>query len=172
MRLVKQRLLIAVALTVLSAAVAKSRLDAQQAVKSMPSGVLEYMTYTARFVSDGRFEIAGTIEDMGSFRFDGDWSLTGDRLDLRGSLDADAARLFAMTGMPAEAMVCAGTASYRVGSEGANVTFDALSDTCAPRRLVLDRTRWRPAGTANRGPGAELRRDARIAPTANSSAVT
>ena len=151
MRLAKRRSLIAVALIVLGVTVAKSRLDAQQAVSSMPSGVLEYMTYTARFVSDGRFEITGTIEDMG-FRFDGTWSRTGDRLELRGSLDAAAAKLFAMTGMPAEAMVCAGSATYRVGADSADVTFDAVSDACEPRRLVLDRTRWRPAGTAARPP--------------------
>jgi hypothetical protein len=118
----------------------------------MPSGVLTYLTYTARFASDGRFEIDGTIEGMGRFRFDGNWSRTCDRLDLRGSLDAAGAKLFAMTGMPPEAMICPNTGTYRVGFNGADVTFDVESDACGPRRMVLDRTRWRPAGTAERPP--------------------
>jgi outer membrane protein assembly factor BamB len=130
---------------------AESRFEAQQAAGSMPSA-LTYRTYTARFAADGRFDVVGTIEGMGSFRFDGTWSRTGDRLDLRGSLDAEGTKLFAMTGMPPEAMACQGSGTYRVGFEGPDVTFDAVSDTCDPRRLALDRTRWRPAGTAERPP--------------------
>jgi len=64
----------------------------------MPGGPLASRTYTARFAPDGDFELAGTIEGMGTFRLDGNWSRQGNRLDLRGTLDAAGAKLFAMTG--------------------------------------------------------------------------
>src|SRR5687767_15871100 len=91
----KRQSRIAVALLALSVPAAESRLEAQQEASSMPGGPLAFRTYTARFAPDGGFEVAGAIEGMGSFRLDGNWSRKGDRLDLRGSLDAAAAKLFA-----------------------------------------------------------------------------
>ena len=147
MTLVNRQSLIAVALIAWSVPAAESRLEAQQAVGSMPGGPLASRTYTARFAPDGGFELAGAIEGMGTFRLDGNWSRTGDQLDLRGSLDAAGGQLFAMTGMPPEAMACTASGTYRVALDGADVTLDAVSDTCEPRRILLDRSRWRPAGT-------------------------
>lgn len=89
---------------------------------------------------------------MGTFRLDGNWSRKDDRLDLRGSLDAAGAKLFAMIGMSPEAMACTASGTYRVALDGDDVTLDAVSDTCDPRRLLLDRSRWRPAGTPERPP--------------------
>jgi outer membrane protein assembly factor BamB len=152
MRSVKRQTLAAAALIALSVPATASRFQAQQAVSSMPGGPLVSRTYTARFAPDGGLEVAGTIEGMGTFRLDGNWSRKDDRLDLRGSLDAAGAKLFAMTGMPADAMACTGSGTYRVALDGADVTLDAVSDTCEPRRMVLDRSRWRPAGTPERPP--------------------
>lgn len=152
MRLVQRQSLIAVALAALGVAAAESRFEAQQAVSSMPGSPLVSRTYTARFAPDGRFELAGAVEGMGTFRLDGNWSRTGDLLDLRGSLDAAGAKLFAMTGMPPEMMACTASGSYRVALDGADVILAAVSDTCEPRRIVLDRNRWRPAGTPERPP--------------------
>lgn len=156
MRLVKRHALIAIALTALSVSATESRFDAQQAVGSMPDGPLVSRTYTARFAADGGFEVAGAIEGMGTFRLDGKWSRTGDRLDLRGALDAAGAKLFGMTGMPSEAMACTASGTYRVALDGADVTLDAVADTCEPRRIVLDRSRWRPAGTPERPPARHI----------------
>jgi outer membrane protein assembly factor BamB len=150
MRLGKRQTLIAVALIALGVATVESRFQAEQSISSMPAGSLAFRTYTARFAADGRFELAGVIEGMGSFRIDGSWSRKGDRLDLAGSFDAAAAKLFATIGMPPEAMVCPGVGNYRVGFDAADVILDAVSDTCDPRRLLLDRSRWRPAGTPER----------------------
>jgi hypothetical protein len=142
MELGKGQSLIAVALIALGVAAAESPSDAQQATSSMPSGVLTYLTYTARFASDGRFEIDGTIEGMGRFRFDGNWSRTGDRLDLRGSLDAAGAKLFAMTGMPPEAMMCP-------TPEPTALVSTALTSPSRSSRMPADRAAWcsiAPAG--------------------------
>ena len=156
MRLAKGRPAAAVALIALSAAGAESRFEARQTVSSMPGGPLVARTYTARFAPDGGFELAGAIEGMGTFRLDGNWSRNGDRLELRGSLDAAGAKVFAMTGMPPEAMACTASGTYRVALDSADVTLEAVSDTCEPRRIVLDRSRWRPAGTPERPPDRDI----------------
>ena len=152
MRLGKRYSLIAVALVALTFAAAESRFEAQQAVSSMPAGPLAFRTYTARFAVDGGFEIAGALDGAGSFRIAGSWSRKGDRLDLRGSFDEAAAKIFAMIGMPKEALACPDSGTYRVGFAGAEMTMDAVSDGCEPRRMLLDRSRWRPAGTPERPP--------------------
>ena len=82
----------------------------------MPVGPLAFRTYTARCAPDGGFEMAGTIDGLGSFRLDGNWSRKGDRLDLLGSLDAAAAKRFAMIGMPPEAMACTASGTYRAAA--------------------------------------------------------
>ena len=105
----------------------------------MPGGPLASRTYTARFAPDGGFELAGTIEGMGTFRLDGNWSRQGDRLDLRGTLDAAGAKLFAMTGSLPKRWPVQASGTYRVALDGADVTLDAVSDTCEPRRILLDR---------------------------------
>lgn len=150
MSLGKRPLLIAVALIALGVPAVESRFQPEQSASSMPAGPLAFRTYTARFAADGRFELAGAIEGMGTFRLDGSWSRQGDRLNLVGTFDAAAAKLFAVVGMPPEALACPGSGTYRVGIDGPDVTIDAVSDTCDPRRLLLDRSRWRPAGTPER----------------------
>ena len=117
MKFVRRQSLITLALIALSVPAAESRFESQQAVSSMPDGRLASKTYSARFAPDGGFELAGAVEGMGTFRLDGNWSRQGDRLDLRGSLDAAGAKLFAMTGMPPEAMACTASGTYRVTLE-------------------------------------------------------
>ena len=43
---------------------------------------------------------------------------------------------------------CAEPGRYRFSIDGANVSFAVVADTCEPRRMILDRSRWLPPGTA------------------------
>ena len=43
---------------------------------------------------------------------------------------------------------CDGPGRYRFRVEDRRVTFDLVSDDCEPRRMILDRSTWAPAGEA------------------------
>ena len=43
---------------------------------------------------------------------------------------------------------CAGAARYTVAVNGRHVTFAIVSDGCVERRMILDRSEWRPASEA------------------------
>jgi hypothetical protein len=45
-----------------------------------------------------------------------------------------------------------GVTQVGVTCDGADVALDAVSDTCLPRCILLDHSRWRPAGTPERPP--------------------
>src|SRR6187431_1857065 len=119
MKLGKRQSLVGLALVALSGAAPESRLQTAQPASSMPAGPLAFRTNTARFAPDGGFEVAGAVDGMGSFRLAGSWSRNGDRLDLRGSFDEAAVKLFALIGMPKEALACPDSGTYRVGLDGA-----------------------------------------------------
>jgi len=101
-----------------------SPLAAQQA--SIPDAPLAFGAFSAQFRSDGTFSLAG--EGWPSMQ--GTWTINVSEIVLR------------LTGAPPE---CAGAARYTVTVNGQHVTFALVSDGCVERRMILDRSEWRPA---------------------------
>jgi len=102
-------------------------LDAQQA--SIPNAPLAFGAFSAQFRADGTFSLAG--EGWPSMQ--GTWTINGSEMELR------------LAGAPQE---CAGAARYTVAVNGQHVTFALVSDACVERRMILDRSEWRPASEA------------------------
>jgi len=95
----------------------------------MPSGPLVFGAFGARFGADGVF----TIEGQGWPAFKGSWKAAGDQIELV---------------TPGAAGGCDQVGRYRFTTDNAHVTFDLVSDTCEARRMILDRSTWRPSGEA------------------------
>ena len=96
------------------------------AASDLPSDPMKFGAFTARFDSDGTFTMSG----QGWPKFDGNWKKTGEEMELTSS------------GAPKG---CELAGKYRVGVQGKSMSFDLISDDCVVRRLVLDRSVWRPA---------------------------
>jgi outer membrane protein assembly factor BamB len=100
-------------------------IEAQQATP-IPSGPLKFAAFSARFGADGSF----AIEGPGWPAFKGTWKRAGGEVELL---------------TPGAAGGCDTTARYRVSVDKGHVTFDLVSDACMPRRMILDRSTWRPS---------------------------
>jgi outer membrane protein assembly factor BamB len=100
-------------------------IEAQQATP-IPSGPLKFAAFSARFGADGSF----AIEGPGWPAFKGTWKRAGGEVELL---------------TPGAAGGCDATARYRVSVDKGHVTFDLVSDACMPRRMILDRSTWRPS---------------------------
>jgi outer membrane protein assembly factor BamB len=101
----------------------------QQTTSPIPSGQLSFGTFTARFVPDGTF----TLEGEGWPSFNGSWKADGGQIELLVPKGADG---------------CDGPGRYRFRVDDRHLTFDLVSDGCEPRRMILDRSTWGPAGAA------------------------
>jgi outer membrane protein assembly factor BamB len=100
---------------------------AQQPAPSLPSYPLQFANFAARFAGDGAF----TLEGPGWPTFKGTWKADGAEIELL---------------TPAAAAGCDQPGRYRFRRESSRTTFDLVSDPCTPRRMILDRSTWRPAG--------------------------
>ena len=96
------------------------------AASDLPSDPLKFGVFTARFDPGGTFTIEGDRWPKQT----GNWKKTGDEVELTTS------------GGPGG---CNGAGKYRVTSDGKGMTFDLISDDCTPRRMIIDRSMWRPA---------------------------
>ena len=94
----------------------------------VPSSPLTFGFFTAQFSPDASFTLSG----QGWPTFKGTWR-------------ADAGQIELTTPGVAK---CEGTGRYRLQLDGRRVRFDLVADDCAPRRMILDRSLWRPAGEA------------------------
>jgi outer membrane protein assembly factor BamB len=94
---------------------------------ALPSGPLRFGVFSARFADGGAF----TLEGEGWPSFTGTWKATAGEVEVR------------TTGGPPE---CAQPGRYRYRVDGRRVYFDVLGDACTPRRMIVDRSTWRPAG--------------------------
>jgi outer membrane protein assembly factor BamB len=92
----------------------------------VPSDPLTFGMFTLRFGSDGRFALEGR-----------DW------MPFKGMWKAEASEIELLT--PGE-KGCDGPGRYRARVQGSRLTLDLISDACMPRRMVLDRSTWRPSG--------------------------
>jgi len=112
------------------------------AQQTLPSTPLTYGFFTARFAADGAFSMAGT----GWPSMTGTWKASGDEVTL------------STTGGPPE---CAPPGRYKFQVEANHVKLAVVEDACVPRRMILDRSEWRPEGEA---PKVEPRKIVRTGP--------
>ena len=107
-----------------------------QQTTPLPASPLTFGVFTARFDTSGTF----MLEGQGWPAFKGTWKADGARVDL------------VTSGGPNG---CDEPGRYRFHVERSRVSFDLESDACAPRRMILDRSTWRPSSEAE--PIAERR---------------
>ena len=138
---------------VCAAAAAGPSAAGRQADARLPAQPLTFGIFTARFDPAGTF----TLEGAGWPTFKGRWKAEGDEVE------------FTVAEGPKN---CAGPGRYRVRAEGARVHFAVVSDECTPRRMILDRSTWSPAGTAKAKPVRHLRRTAKARPPARPGSST
>ena len=101
---------------------------------AIPSHPLSFGVFVARFDPAGTF----TLEGDRWPKLNGSWKAQGDEVEL------------AMSGGPGG---CDGSGKYRFNIDGHRVTFDLVADECVPRRMIIDRSSWLPAGeTVTRAP--------------------
>jgi outer membrane protein assembly factor BamB len=104
----------------------------------MPSGPLAFGMFIARFGADGTFTLEG--RDWPPFK--GTWKAEASEIELRTPGDKE----------------CDGPGRYRVGVQGTRLTVELVSDACAPRRIMLDHSTWRPSGESDPTPERRLAR--------------
>src|SRR6185436_6034195 len=80
-----------------------------------------------RFAGDGAFALDGE----GWPAFTGTWTRDGAELQIL---------------TPGAGDGCDRSGRYRFRMESTRLTLDLVADACVPRRMILDRSTWRPAG--------------------------
>ena len=101
----------------------------EQGRPPIPSTPLAFGAFTARFGPDGVF----SLEGRGWPSFKGTWKAAGEEIEIL---------------TPGAAGGCDTPARYRYTSEGARLTLALVADACTPRRMILDRSAWRPSSEA------------------------
>lgn len=113
---------------------ARKYIEAHRSKAALPSHPLSFGVFVARFDPTGTF----TLEGDRWPKLNGSWKSQGDEVEL------------AMSGGPGG---CDGPGKYRYNTDGKHVTFDVVADPCVPRRMIIDRSTWLPAGeTVTRPP--------------------
>jgi outer membrane protein assembly factor BamB len=125
----------------LLAIVAVAPAAARQQAPALPSGKLAFGAFIAEFAADGRFVIAG----QGWPKLAGTWKTAGSRLEL------------VLVNPPNG---CAGAGQYDFAVANGRLTLTAVADACTPRRMILGRSTWRPAGEREAVPVRRLERTA------------
>jgi outer membrane protein assembly factor BamB len=95
----------------------------------LPTGALSMRDFRLQFDPAGTFTLSGD----GWPSMAGDWTLAGTEITLRNQ--------------PGPAK-CDSAGRYALNIDGARVGLDVVSDDCEVRRMILDRSRWLPPGTA------------------------
>lgn len=120
-------LVLLLAAGMLAASASKSIVVSQQTEAQIPSTPLKFGVFTARFDSGGTFKLEGDRWPT----FTGNWKMKGDEIEISTS------------GSPKD---CDGTGRYKLRIDGSRVSFALVADDCMPRRMILDRSIWSPAG--------------------------
>jgi outer membrane protein assembly factor BamB len=94
----------------------------------LPAGPLEFGAFAGQFRADGTFSITG----QGWPALAGTWKTDGARLELQLA--------------KAPSPECGSPGQYTFAVTGRRVSLQLVEDRCAPRRMILDRSTWRPAG--------------------------
>jgi len=106
--------------------VSGSRTFARQTAPTVPFGPLKFGGFVASFQPDRTFTLAG----KGWPPFKGTWSIDGTRMEL-------------MT--PGVGDGCEKPGRYEFTIQHTRIHFDVVADDCTPRRMIIDRSTWRPA---------------------------
>src|SRR5262245_26181849 len=110
------------------AGVVIAAIAALQTAVSVPAVPLAYGAFSATFAADGAFVMSG----VGWGTFKGTWKLTNGAIEIT-------------TPEPAQ---CQGVGRYTPARAGTHLTLAVIADDCVPRRMILDRSDWRPATEA------------------------
>jgi outer membrane protein assembly factor BamB len=105
----------------------------------IPTGPLVFGVFTSEFRADGTFAIAGE----GWRPLAGTWKTDGGRIEL--------------VVTPPAPPGCEQPGRYQFVRTGTHTTFTLIEDPCAPRRMIFDRSTWRPAGEKAAVPVREIR---------------
>jgi outer membrane protein assembly factor BamB len=116
-----------------------------QAPSQLTSGPLKFGIFDARFLADGTF----TLEGQGWPAFRGTWT-------------TEAAQVVLLT--PGVPNGCDKPGRYAVKGSGTGVDFELVADECRPRRMIFDRSTWRPAAEPARVPPRRIVRVATARP--------
>jgi outer membrane protein assembly factor BamB len=128
---------------ILVVSVAVSSVSGQQTVAQLPAYPMTFGTFVARFDPGGTFTLDGE-----SWRgLNGSWRINRNRAEIE----------LTMSDGPGG---CLGVGRYRFRLEGGRLTFDLVSDACAPRRMIFDRSAWSPAGEVRVLPSRRIVRTA------------
>lgn len=119
-------LLLVAVFTHVVAAMRQDKVEPRTAMQ-VPSRPLKFGAFTARFDPGRTFTLEGDRWPSMS----GAWTIKGDEIELLTS------------GAPRG---CEGPGRYRLRVDGERVSFDVVADDCRPRRMILDRSTWSPAG--------------------------
>ena len=111
---------------VLATGVLGSPVIGQTAPPRIPSSPLTFGVFVIQFNPDGTFLLQG----QGWPNIPGTWRVRGSQLDLITS-DRTAG--------------CDQAGRYRFRVEGSRLSFDVVFDDCVPRRMIFDRSSWRPS---------------------------
>ena len=121
----------------------------QPSTSPLPAGELAFGAFKASFVpgsstvppASGTF----TLEGEGWPAFKGAWTAEAGQIELT---------------VPGAPDGCRGPGRYRFTTGDRRVSFDLVSDACEPRRMILDRSSWLPAGVARSIPVRRIERKA------------
>jgi outer membrane protein assembly factor BamB len=94
---------------------------------TIPATPQTFGFFTVHFAADGTFALSGD----GWPTFKGTWSRSGDVIAI------------ATTGV----RDCDGPGRYRARAESGRFQLELVDDGCAPRKMILDKSDWRPVGT-------------------------
>ena len=120
---------------------------------SMPSGPLAMRDFRLQFDPAGTFTLTGE----GWPAMSGSWKINGAEITLQNVSGPQN---------------CAGAARYTFSVEGARVGLDVIADDCQVRRMIMDRSRWLPPGSAAPAPARRIVRTAGTAKTPLRAAKT
>lgn len=101
---------------------------AQEAQPSLPSTPVTYGFFSAQFGGDGAF----TLKGSGWPALSGTWKAAGEEIAI-------------VTDGPKE---CAEAGRYGFRMNGTHLVLTVVADPCQVRRMILDKSEWRPEGEA------------------------
>jgi outer membrane protein assembly factor BamB len=114
---------------------------AAQKPSALPSAPMAFGAFTATFDPNGTF----TLQGQGWPTFNGTWKAQGGSIELYTSTAAGG---------------CDKPGRYTYAIAGTRVTFTVVGDECVARRMILDRSEWRPSGEPVKIPERKIVRTA------------
>ena len=127
---------------------ARKYIETHRSKVSLPSHPLKFGVFVARFDPAGTL----TLEGDRWPKMNGTWK----------TVDTDVVELAGTGG----AGGCDGPGKYRYKSDGSRVSFDVVADECMPRKMIVDRSLWIPAGEIVTVPPREIVNVAKARPPA------